>query len=108
MVTTTFLLGYCVGPLFWGPGSELYGRRPILVISIVSYTLFILGQALATNIETLLVTRFLSGFFACAPLTIAGGVMADMWDAQTRGLAVSLFSASVFLGPVLGPIISGL
>lgn len=37
------------------------------------YTIFILGQALAQNVETLLVTRFLSGFFAAAPLTNCGG-----------------------------------
>lgn len=72
------------------------------------YTIFILGQALAQNIETLLVTRFISGFFACAPLTNSGGVIADIWDANTRGLAASLFTFSVFLGPVLGPIVSGL
>jgi folate-dependent tRNA-U54 methylase TrmFO/GidA len=40
---------------------------------MTAYTLFILGQALAPNIETLLVTRFFSGFFAVAPLTNAGG-----------------------------------
>ena len=37
------------------------------------YTLFHVGEALAPNIQTLLVTRFISGFFAVAPLTIFGG-----------------------------------
>jgi len=91
LVTTTFLLGYVFGvryllrlssmhllltqttiqPLVWGPGSELTGRRPTLMVTL--YTLFHLGQGLAHNIETLLVTRFLSGFFAVAPLTNTGG-----------------------------------
>lgn len=95
-------------PLIWGPGSELVGRRGIFIGAMFMYTIFILGQALAQNIETLLVTRFISGFFACAPLTNSGGVIADIWDANTRGLAASLFTFSVFLGPVLGPIVSGL
>jgi len=60
-------------PLFWGPGSELVGRKPVFVVAMTAYTLFILGQALAPNIETLLVTRFFSGFFAVAPLTNSGG-----------------------------------
>ncbi|KIM38587.1 hypothetical protein M413DRAFT_447793 [Hebeloma cylindrosporum] len=107
LVTTTFLLGYVFGPSFWGPGSELVGRKPIFVISMLAYTLFILGQALAPNIETLLVTRFFSGFFAVAPLTNSGGVIADIWPAVGRGPAMTLFTASVFLGPVLGPIIAG-
>ncbi|KAJ2916645.1 hypothetical protein MD484_g3772, partial [Candolleomyces efflorescens] len=107
LITTVFLIGYCFGPLIWGPGSELIGRRKIFVVAMVLYTIFHLGQALAKNIETLLVTRFISGFFACAPLTNSGGVIADIWDPETRGLAVSLFTASVFMGPVLGPIVSG-
>ena len=91
---------------------------------MVCYTLFHLGQALAPNIETLLITRFFSGFFAVAPLTNCGGkhfvtwcvcgshllsgIIADIWDAVGRGPATSLFTAAVFVGPVLGPIVSGL
>jgi multidrug resistance protein len=107
LVTTVFLLGYVFGPLFWGPGSELVGRRPIFLLSMTLYTLFHIGEALAPNIQTLLVTRFLSGFFAVAPLTICGGVIADIWPAVGRGPATSLFSASVFLGPVMGPLVAG-
>ncbi|KAF9458424.1 multidrug transporter [Collybia nuda] len=107
LITTVFLLGYVFGPLFWGPGSEVVGRRPIFRVTMVAYTLFHLGQALAPNIQTLLVTRFLSGFFAVAPLTNCGGVIADIWPADGRGPATSLFTASVFLGPVMGPIVAG-
>lgn len=107
LITTTFLLGYVFGPLFWGPGSEITGRKPIFSLALTLYTLFHLGQSLAPNIQTLLVTRFLSGFFAVAPLTNCGGVIADIWSSAGRGPATSLFTASVFLGPVLGPIISG-
>jgi hypothetical protein len=127
LITTLFLVGYVVGPVLWGPGSELYGRRPIFWFTMTSYTLFHLGQALAPNMETLLVTRFFGGVFAVAPLTNCGGmllqvvllslcsdseantgVIADIWDAAGRGPATSLFVACVFLGPVLGPIVSGL
>ncbi|KAG6860817.1 hypothetical protein C0995_007318 [Termitomyces sp. Mi166 len=107
LVTTTFLLGYMIGPLFWGPGSELVGRRPILIATMAVYTIFTLGQCLAHNIETFLVTRFLCGFFAVAPLTIGGGLIADIWSADGRGPATSMFTASVFIGPVIGPIVSG-
>lgn len=69
-----FLLGYVFGPLFWGPGSELFGRRPIFLLTMSVYTLFHLGQALSQNIQTLLITRFFGGFFACAPLTNCGGM----------------------------------
>ena len=107
LVTTCFLIGYVFGPLIWGPGSELIGRRPINVVAMISYTLFHIGQGLAPNIQTLLVTRFFAGFFAIAPLTTSGGIISDIFSADGRGLATSLFTAGVFLGPVMGPIVSG-
>ncbi|KAE9394341.1 MFS general substrate transporter [Gymnopus androsaceus JB14] len=107
LVTSVFLLGYVFGPFFSGPGSEMFGRKPVLVVGMSSYTLFILGQIFAHNIQTLLVTRFFSGFFAVGPLTIGGGLLADIWPAEGRGPATSLFTASVFLGPVLGPLVAG-
>ncbi|KAJ7461152.1 MFS general substrate transporter [Mycena latifolia] len=107
LVTSTFLMGFAFGPLCWGPGSELMGRRPMFLIAMTTYTVLHLGQALAKNIETLLITRFLGGFFAVAPLVNCGGVIADIHSAKTRGIAMSLFTASVFLGPIMGPIVGG-
>ncbi|KAJ7732657.1 MFS general substrate transporter [Mycena metata] len=107
LVTSVFLLGYVFGPLLWGPGSELIGRRPVFIFTMTLYTLFHLGQALAPNIETLLITRFLSGLFGVAPLVNGGGLIADIWPVEGRGTATSLFAASVFLGPVTGPIVAG-
>lgn len=108
LITSVFLFGYVFGPLMWAPGSELFGRRPIFIATMLIYCLFHLGQALAPNIQTLLITRFLSGVFASAPLTNCGGVIADIWDPVGRGPATSVFTASVFVGPVLGPIAGGL
>jgi MFS transporter, DHA1 family, multidrug resistance protein len=125
LITSLYLFGYTVGPVVWGPGSELYGRRPIFWVSMTCYTLLHLGQALAPNIQTLLITRFFGGLFAVAPLTNCGGmllfwtndyrcaentagVIADIWDPVGRGPATSLFVACVLLGPVMGPIVGGL
>ncbi|KIY69283.1 MFS general substrate transporter [Cylindrobasidium torrendii FP15055 ss-10] len=107
VVVTVFLVGFALGPSFWGPGSEVFGRRNVLLFTMSLYTLFHLGQALAKNIETLLICRFFSGFFGVSPFTICGGIIADVWPAVGRAPAISLFSASVFLGPVLGPIVGG-
>ncbi|KZO96212.1 MFS general substrate transporter [Calocera viscosa TUFC12733] len=102
-----FVLGYCIGPLLWGPLSESYGRRLIFIIAFVPYTLWQVGAALSHNTAQILVFRFLGGTFAAAPLTIAGPVLADIWDADTRGKAMALFTLAPFAGPALGPIVSG-
>ena len=63
--------------------------------------------ALANNIQTLLICRFFAGFFASAPLTLAGGTLSDIWDNNERGFAIALFAAAPYGGPVLGPIVGG-
>lgn len=108
LITSMFLVGYVFGPIVWGPGSELVGRQPIMLLTVGAYTILHLGQALAPNMASMLITRFLGGFFACAPLVNSGGLIADIWDPAGRGLATSMFTAAVFLGPVLGPIGSSL
>ncbi|KAF5368197.1 hypothetical protein D9757_010478 [Collybiopsis confluens] len=107
LITTLFLFGYVLGPFLWGSGSEIIGRRSILIYSMSIYTILFIGQALATNIQTVLIVRFLSGVFASSPLVISGGVLADVWNAAGRGYAVTLFGGCVFLGPCLGPLIGG-
>jgi MFS family permease len=83
----------------------MYGRRTIFLVSFLPFTLFHLGGALAQNVQTLLITRFLAGAFGSSPLTNAGGSIADMFTARDRGLASALFAMAPFAGPVLGPII---
>jgi len=107
LITTLFLLGYVAGPFIWAPGSEIFGRQPIFIFSIGTYMLFQMGPALAQNQATLWSTRFLGGLFAAAPLTNAGGLIADIWSPVDRGAAMSLFTVSVFIGPVMGPIVGG-
>jgi multidrug resistance protein len=105
---SVFLIGYIVGPLFLGPLSEVYGRRPLLVYTFVIYLLFTVGTALVNNFPGLLVLRFLAGTAAASPLAVVGGVYADLFEDQTvRGRTMALFGAGTTLGPTLSPIISG-
>lgn len=105
LVTSLFLCGYVAGPIIWAPLSEMIGRRPVFIMAITVYTILQLGVALNTNLVTILIFRFLLGLSAAAPLSNSGGVIADIWDAAQRPQAMSIFFASVSIGPVIGPII---
>ena len=59
------------------------------------------------NMASLIVFRFLSGFFGSSPLVNTGGTLADMFNAKERGLAMAIFASAPFLGPALGPIPGG-
>ncbi|KAL3487923.1 bicyclomycin resistance protein [Aspergillus germanicus] len=102
-----FVFGFSVGPLIWAPLSESVGRQTPLVVSFLALAAFSAGCAGAQNIETLLVLRFFGGAFGSSPLVNAGGVIADMFSARQRGLALLLFASAPYLGPCLGPIVGG-
>ncbi|KAF9260712.1 MFS general substrate transporter [Marasmius fiardii PR-910] len=107
LTISLFVAGYCVGPLLWGPLSEEFGRRPIFIVGFFVYMLFQIGAALAQNVATILVVRFLGGVFAACPLANSGAVISDIWDAKTRGRALAVFTVAPFAGPSLGPTVAG-
>ncbi|KEP48363.1 putative MFS multidrug transporter [Rhizoctonia solani 123E] len=103
-----FVLGFGLGPLVWGPLSELYGRRFTFFVSFIPYTLFHLGAGLSKNIETLLIMRLLGGCFGSSVFSVPGGSLADMFTREERGpLALIVLAVSPLLGPVCGPIVGG-
>ncbi|KAI9163958.1 putative mfs-multidrug-resistance transporter [Paramyrothecium foliicola] len=102
-----FVLGFAIGPLLWAPLSEVFGRQWLFFGTYAALTAFNAGCAGAQNPQTLIVLRFFAGAFGSSPLTNAGGVIADMFPAAQRGVAMAIFAAAPFLGPVLGPIIGG-
>jgi MFS family permease len=102
-----FVLGFAVGPLLWAPLCELIGRQVVFLITFFSLSAFCAGAVGSQNIWTLIILRFFAGSFGSSPLTNAGGVIADIFTADQRGLATSLFAGAPFLGPTLGPVIGG-
>lgn len=105
--TSLFVFGYAFGPLLFAPMSELYGRRPPLVIAAFAFSIFSISVAVAKDIQTVMICRFFSGLFGSSPLAIVAAVFADMFSNEVRGLAVAVFSATVFMGPLMAPFIGG-
>ncbi|QYT01225.1 MFS multidrug transporter [Trichoderma simmonsii] len=102
-----FVMGFAIGPLLWAPLSELYGRQKTFFISYMCLAAFSAGAAGANSMATLIILRFFAGAFGSSPLTNAGGVIADLFQAKQRGIAFSIFAMAPFLGPALGPIAGG-
>ncbi|KLT44968.1 MFS general substrate transporter [Cutaneotrichosporon oleaginosum] len=107
MITGIFVLGFVVGPLLWAPCSEVFGRRAMFIFTYIPYTAFNAGVCGAKSLNVLLVMRFFAGTFGSSTMTNSGGVIADMFAAKDRGLAMGVFSAMPFLGPAIGPVAGG-
>ncbi|KAH8655467.1 major facilitator superfamily domain-containing protein [Xylariales sp. PMI_506] len=102
-----FVLGFAVGPLLLSPMSELYGRQTVFNTSNVVMTLFQIGCALSPNIGALIAFRFLTGAGGSGCLSVGGGIIADMFPIEQRGMANAMFTMGPLFGPVLGPILGG-
>lgn len=102
-----FVLGISLGPMFLSPLSEFYGRRPIYLVSWSMYVIWIIPQAVARNIATVLVARFLDGFAGSAFLAVSGGTVGDLFARQELQAPMLMFSLAPFVGPSIGPLIGG-
>lgn len=100
-----YVLGFAFGPIIWGPASELYGRTLPLWFGTAVFLIFQIPLGLAQNLQTRFVARFFQGFFGSAPLAILAGMYVDFLPPVQLGIAVAVFSAGVFCGPALGPLI---
>ncbi|KAL1957353.1 hypothetical protein VTO42DRAFT_6142 [Malbranchea cinnamomea] len=105
--SSLYIVGYAAGPLFWAPLSELRGRRLPVLIGMFGFSIFNTAVAVAKDLQTLLISRFFTGVFGSCPLTVVAAIFSDMFDNRTRGIAVAVFSMTVFLGPLLAPFIGG-
>ncbi|KAJ5286103.1 hypothetical protein N7524_001409 [Penicillium chrysogenum] len=104
---TTNLFGLALGSVILSSLSEIYGRRPVYLVSVLLFGLLTLPVALANNIEAILISRFFGGFFGGTMIASAPGSVTDVTDDQYRALALSCWSLGTMNGPVLGPIIGG-
>ncbi|RWA14779.1 hypothetical protein EKO27_g355 [Xylaria grammica] len=104
LTLSIFILAYAIGPLVWGPLSELYGRVLVLQLVNLIYLFFNLGCGLARTKSQLIAFRFLAGLGGSAPLAIGGGVLSDLFVAEDRGKALSIYSLAPLVGPAIGPI----
>lgn len=104
---STFVLGIALGPMLLSPLSEFYGRRPIYLVSWTMYLIWIIPQAVAKNIATMLVCRFFDGLAGSAFLAVSGGTVGDLFDKEDLQAPMALFSIAPFIGPSLGPLIGG-
>ena len=103
---TAFFVSLGAGQLFYGPISDMVGRKPPLYAGLVVFTLASVGCALATDIETLVALRFVQGLGAAAGMAIPRAVVRDLHTgteaARLMSLLMMVFSISPLLAPLAG------
>ncbi len=104
---TIYLLTSTITVPFYGKLSDLYGRKPLLMIGIV---LFLIGSALSglsQNMTQLIVFRGIQGLGAGALFPISLAVIGDLFTPAERGKYQGLFGAVFGLSSIVGPLLGG-
>lgn len=96
-VVSIYVIGFGVGPLVLAPMSELYGRAVLLHCSNVGLIAFSIACAVSPNLGLFTFFRLMMGVAGCVPVTIGGGVIADIVPLEKRGAAMSFWG----MGPIL-------
>src|SRR5665213_2706824 len=65
LTLSLFLVGYAGAQLFYGPMSDRFGRRPVLLFGLILYTVAGFACALTTSIDVLVAARFVQGMGCC-------------------------------------------
>ena len=104
---TAYLLAFAAMMLFHGALSDAYGRRPIVLISLLLYTAASVGCAFTTNINALLALRALQGMSAGAGLVIGRAMIRDLYAGAEAQRLMARVTMIFGIAPALAPIIGG-
>ncbi|MDP2734825.1 MAG: MFS transporter [bacterium] len=107
MLAASFALAQLIFSPFWGILSDRFGRKPIILLGLVGLAASFLVFALAANLATLFLSRFIQGFFSGATMPAARAYIADVTTKEQRVKAMGRIGASLALGIILGPALGG-
>lgn len=107
LTLSVFLVGFGVGQLAYGPLSDRYGRRPVLLFGLVVYVLASVACALAPSIDMLIAARFLQALGACAGPVLGRAIVRDLYGPQDSARMLSHIGTAMALAPLAGPVLGG-
>jgi MFS transporter, DHA1 family, multidrug resistance protein len=104
-ILLSYVIGFGLAQLFFGPVSDRYGRRAPLFVGIGLYAVCAVAGAFAPSFEILLVSRFLQGVGAAATRVIAISVVRDTHSGRGMAATMSLVMMVFMVVPVFAPMI---
>ncbi len=105
LTVTVYFLGLSLAQIFYGPLTDRFGRKPVLLASLSLYAVAALSAGLAPSLPVLLVSRFLWGIGAAGPRVLMMAIARDVYDGDRLGRVLSLAQAIFMIVPAIAPLL---
>lgn len=102
---TLFLAGLCIGMMFYGPLSDKYGRRNIILIGATIYSLTSIAATFISNIEGLQALRLIQAIGAGACMVVGRAVIRDVFKGKQVAVMMSVVQVIMMIAPLLAPLV---
>lgn len=99
-----FFISLGIGQIIYGPISDMVGRKPPLYFGLALFAVCSVGCAMAPDIQTLIVLRFLQGLGASAGMVIPRAVVRDLHTGNDAARLMSLLMLVFSVSPILAPL----
>ena len=108
MTLSMFFLFYSVGLLFWGPLSEKFGRKPILLSGLTIYVVASLLCAFSQHVEQLIAGRIIQALGGSAATVVATAIVKDIYSGREREKVMATIMSMVIIAPMVAPVLGAL
>src|SRR3984885_1978564 len=105
LTISLYILGLAVGQLIYGPASDRFGRRPVLLVGLSIFTIASIAGLFAPNTHTLVLARFFQAVGGCSELVLARAIIRDTSQAHEAARRLALTNLLVTAGPAVAPLI---
>jgi DHA1 family bicyclomycin/chloramphenicol resistance-like MFS transporter len=105
MTLTVYLVGIAVGQLIYGPLSDRFGRRPVLLAGLAVYALGSLAALLAPSIGALTAARAAQAAGGCAGMVLTRAIIRDVFPRDQAASKVGFVMMGMTVAPMLAPLL---
>lgn len=107
LTISSYLFGFAAGQIIYGPVSDRFGRRPVILAALVLYGIGSVFCAVTQSIETLTAVRVIQAFGGAGAIVLARAVVRDLYSGVRAGRELSLMGSITAFAPIAAPAIGG-
>lgn len=105
LTLTSFLIGFAIGQYIYGPLSDRFGRRPLMIVGLILYVVASVVAATAPTVDMLIVARFFQAIGMCSGPVLSRAVVRDLYDRERAARVLSYMAVVAGFAPIVVPII---